>query len=430
VKRPSPRWDAIAPIVTLLVIFLLQHPIAAQISASPSAMNFGSVAVGSKATLSGALINSSTGDVTVRGVSVNGTSFAFGGLAFPVTIAPGQSVTFSETFAPSTMGTVSGSFDFTLKPAMNQKGSRGVFKASVALSGTGTAAATGQLSANPSSLAFGTVVLGASSSQYQTVTNSGSASVSISQAAVSSAAFSVSGLSLPQTLASGQSLTFSVAFTPQTSGTTSGNLTLTSNATNSSLGIALSGSASSAGQLSVNPGNIDFGSVMVGQSATRTGTMTASGSSVTISSASPSTAEFALSGLALPLTLNASQSVSYNVTFTPQASGSTSANLVFASNAATSAVTEALSGTGAAAPTHSVDLSWDASSAVAGYNVYRGSQSSGPFAKVNSTLDATTTYTDTSVQAGSTYYYVATSVDGAGAESAFSAVVSASIPTP
>ena len=63
----------------------------------------------------------------------------------------------------------------------------------------------------------------------------------------------------------------------------------------------------------------------------------------------------------LPLSLNAGQSVSYNVTFTPQMSGATSANLAFASNAATSVVTEALSGTGAAAPTHSVDLSWDAS---------------------------------------------------------------------
>jgi fibronectin type 3 domain-containing protein len=111
-------------------------------------------------------------------------------------------------------------------------------------------------------------------------------------------------------------------------------------------------------------------------------------------------------------------------------SGTTSANLAFASNAATSVVTEALSGTGAAAPTHSVDLSWDASSTVAGYNVYRGNQASGPFAKVNSTLDATTTYTDTSVQAGSTYYYVATAVDGSGAESAYSAAVSVVIPMP
>jgi uncharacterized protein YfiM (DUF2279 family) len=274
------------------------------------------------------------------------------------------------------------------------------------------------------------VAVGGSSSQYQTVTNSGSASVSISQAAVSSAAFSVSGLSVPQTLTPGQSLTFSVAFTPQTSGTTSGNLTLTSNATNPSLAIALSGSSSSPGQLSVNPGSVDFGSVVVGQSATKTGTLTASGSSVTISSASPSTAEFALSGLALPLSLNAGQSVSYNVTFTPQMSGTTAANLSFASNAATSVVTEALSGTGAAAPTHSVDLSWDSSSAVAGYNLYRGSQASGPFNKINSTLDATTTYTDTSVQAGSTYYYVATAVDTSGVESAYSAAVSVVIPTP
>ena len=429
-KRPSPRWNAIAPIVTFLVIFLLQLPIAAQIAGSPSAMNFGSVAVGSKATLSGALINSSTASVTVKGVSVNGASYAFGGLAFPLTIAPGQSVTFSGTFAPSAVGTVGGSFDFTLKSAMNQKGSRGTFKTSVGLSGTGTTAAAGQLSANPSSLAFGMVAVGGSSSQYQTVTNSGSASVSISQAAVSSAAFSVSGLSVPQTLTPGQSLTFSVAFTPQTSGTTSGNLTLTSNATNPSLAIALSGSSSSPGQLSVNPGSVDFGSVVVGQSATKTGTLTASGSSVTISSASPSTAEFALSGLALPLSLNAGQSVSYNVTFTPQMSGTTAANLSFASNAATSVVTEALSGTGAAAPTHSVDLSWDSSSAVAGYNLYRGSQASGPFNKINSTLDATTTYTDTSVQAGSTYYYVATAVDTSGVESAYSAAVSVVIPTP
>jgi len=393
-------------------------------------MNFGSVAVGSQATLSGALINSSTGSVTVKGVSVNGTSYAFDGLSFPMTIAPGQSVTFSGIFAPSAVGTVSGSFDFTLKPVMNQKGSRGTVKTSVGLSGTGTTTATGKLSANPSSLAFGTVALGGSSSQYQTVTNSGSASVSISQAVVSSAVFSVNGLSVPQTLTPGQSLTFSVAFTPQASGAASGNLTLTSNAINPSLAIALSGSTSSPGQLSVNPGTVDFGSVVVGQSATKTGTLTASGSSVTISSASPSNAEFALSGLALPLSLNAGQSVSYNVTFTPQMSGTTSANLAFASNAATSVVAEALSGTGAVAPTHSVDLSWDASSAVAGYNLYRGSQASGPFSRINSALDATTTYTDTSVQAGSTYYYVATAVDSGGVESEYSAAVSVVIPTP
>jgi fibronectin type 3 domain-containing protein len=44
--------------------------------------------------------------------------------------------------------------------------------------------------------------------------------------------------------------------------------------------------------------------------------------------------------------------------------------------------------------------------------------------------NATTVYTDTGVQGGSTYYYVVTSVDGSGQESVFSNQVQASIPTP
>jgi TolB protein len=181
----------------------------------------------------------------------------------------------------------------------------------------------------------------------------------------------------------------------------------------------------------VNPGSIDFGSVIVGQSTTKTGSVTASGSSVVISSVSPSTAEFSVSGIALPKTLSAGQSASYSVTFTPQASGATSASLQFASNAATPVVAEALTGSGAAAPSHSVDLSWNASSStVAGYNVYRGTVASGPFTKLNSTLDAGTTFTDNNVQSGTTYYYVATSVDDTGAESGYSTAVPASVPTP
>jgi fibronectin type 3 domain-containing protein len=175
---------------------------------------------------------------------------------------------------------------------------------------------------------------------------------------------------------------------------------------------------------------MDFGSVIVGQSATKTGTVTASGSSVTINAASPSTAEFAVGGMALPMTLNAGQSASYSVTFTPQLSGATSASLQFGSNATTVAA-ETLSGSGAAAPSHSVDLSWSAStSVVAGYNVYRGTMAAGPFTRLNSALDASTNFTDSNVQSGATYYYVATAVDTTGAESGYSTAVSAAVPTP
>jgi fibronectin type 3 domain-containing protein len=78
-----------------------------------------------------------------------------------------------------------------------------------------------------------------------------------------------------------------------------------------------------------------------------------------------------------------------------------------------------------------VDLSWQAStSAVAGYNVYRGAVSGGPYIKVNSSLISGTAYMDTTVLAGQTYYYVATAVDSNNDESAYSTPTSAVVPSP
>jgi fibronectin type 3 domain-containing protein len=67
---------------------------------------------------------------------------------------------------------------------------------------------------------------------------------------------------------------------------------------------------------------------------------------------------------------------------------------------------------------------------VAGYNVYRGTQAGGPYSVITSGPDASTSYTDNAVQAGQTYYYVVTAVDGSGNESVNSNQVQAVIPTP
>jgi fibronectin type 3 domain-containing protein len=67
---------------------------------------------------------------------------------------------------------------------------------------------------------------------------------------------------------------------------------------------------------------------------------------------------------------------------------------------------------------------------VVGYNVYRGSVTGGPYTEIDSVLNASTNYVDNSVQAGQTYYYVATAVDGSGVESGYSNQVKAAIPTP
>jgi fibronectin type 3 domain-containing protein len=98
------------------------------------------------------------------------------------------------------------------------------------------------------------------------------------------------------------------------------------------------------------------------------------------------------------------------------------------SNATGSPVAIPVSGSGAAPVQHSVALSWNASSAAAGYNVYRSSVSGGGYAKVNSTLDGALNYRDSTVQSSQTYYYVTTAVDNVGTESAFSSEVSVNIP--
>jgi carboxypeptidase family protein len=78
---------------------------------------------------------------------------------------------------------------------------------------------------------------------------------------------------------------------------------------------------------------------------------------------------------------------------------------------------------------HSVALSWNASSSiVSGYNVYRSTVSGTGYTKLNSSLDLALAYTDSTVQNGTTYYYVTTAQDSSGNESLYSNEIQAIIP--
>lgn len=69
-----------------------------------------------------------------------------------------------------------------------------------------------------------------------------------------------------------------------------------------------------------------------------------------------------------------------------------------------------------------VTLSWNPSlsSDVSGYYIYRSATSGGPYSKVSPSLIRSTSFVDLDVVGGQTYYYVATTIDGNGAESTFS----------
>jgi fibronectin type 3 domain-containing protein len=79
---------------------------------------------------------------------------------------------------------------------------------------------------------------------------------------------------------------------------------------------------------------------------------------------------------------------------------------------------------------HSVAISWQpsASSGVISYNVYRSTVSGGPYARVGNVTSSS--FTDNNVKAGTTYFYVVTSLNGSQVESAVSAEIRTVVPTP
>ena len=286
---------------------------------------------------------------------------------------------------------------------------------------------------SPTPINFGNDVVGVKSSLPLIIKNAGTATLTITQVTeTGSAAFTVTGLSLPLSVNAGQQTTITVAFLPTAVGTVSGNLSIVSNAPSSPNSVALNGTGIAATlTLSISPTSLNFGNVTTGTSSpTQNVTITNTGNSnVAISQISLTGAGYSMTGGSAPVTLSPSQSITLVVQFSPTTVGAPSASITVVSNATGSPATISLSGTGVAPLQHSAALTWSAStSAVAGYNVYRSTVSGGSYTRINSSLVASASYTDSTVQSGTTYFYVTTAVDSSGMESVYSNEVPATIP--
>jgi hypothetical protein len=436
-------WLSKVVVLLLLNILCWTNVAHSQLTVNPANLNFGSVQTGASTSQALILSNSGKSSLTLSQAIVAGQGFSLlRSPSLPLTLTSGQSVTVNLAFAPVSGGSASGSFSLvssaiSTHDRSGKHNSVSTATTTVVLGGSGSVpppvVTPGVLVAYPSSLGFSALQAGSSQTLSATLTNSGGTAVTISQATIlqttSGNSFTLNGLGLPTTLAAGQRVTFSVTFAPLSAGSASGSVSIYSDASNPTLLISLAGTGMAQGQLAVTPISANFGSVTVGTSKTQSATLVASGSSVTVSSASVTDTEFSLSGIAFPVTIPAGQSLPLTLTFVPRASGTAAATLAFSSNASNSAA-QNLTGTGVVPPQHSVDLSWDPVSTVVGYNVYRGSQAGGPYSKINSVLNASTTFIDSSVQSGQNYYYVTTSVDSTGAQSLNSNEIHEVIPTP
>jgi Abnormal spindle-like microcephaly-assoc'd, ASPM-SPD-2-Hydin len=418
VRRSRARFlsAAAVPVIALAILVALPPRVRAaapELSFSPTLLRFGEMVVGQTQTLLVVATNNGQSKVTISSVSANEREFKVSHPTLPLVLAAGESLAINLTFAPTVTGWRGG--EITLVSDATDP------ILTVPFEGTGVAREG--VTVSPRDLAFGNVAVGASSKLPVILTNTSPGNVTIARVRTQGRAFSVSGATFPLTLAAGQELKLEITFKPQTVGPAGGNSFIAG----SGLGIAFTGVGVSEPQLAVTPATLNFGDVAVGTTEKRTVELSASGGSVTISSVSSSSAQFAVLDTPFPLTVPAGKGVSLTVAFTPKNSGQPSATLSFTSDAAVSPTHSALIGTGTAA---FVSLSWIASTSaeVAGYNIYRKTSLTGSYARLNSKLDPDTSYTDATVLHGTTYYYATTAVNSKGKESDYSNRVEVVVP--
>jgi len=113
----------------------------------------------------------------------------------------------------------------------------------VSSAATLTVQAAGQLTASATNLNYGNIPVGSSSLLSVTLTNKGASSVSISNVTLSGAGLNIGGVSSGLMIAAGNSAVLNVTFAPSASGTLNGSVIVTSNATNPTVTISLTGTA-------------------------------------------------------------------------------------------------------------------------------------------------------------------------------------------
>jgi len=254
--------------------------------------------------------------------------------------------------------------------------------------------------------------------------NTGALTVTILSVTVGGKGFALHGITTPLVLAGGKTAGATLTFAPTSAGYVAGSVSIASNATNKTLTMTFSGTGvADTRTLETTPTSLSFGSENLGHSNTlpvrlrNTGNSSVTLSVVTISGTGITTS--GVSGTAIA----PGQTTTLDVTFTPKTAGTISGSVKVASNATNSPGAITVGGNGIAATTHSVELSWAASTSAG----IVGSETGG-YSKLDTSLVTGLKYTDATVAAGTTYQYVVTVVDSMGLESACSAAISATVP--
>jgi uncharacterized membrane protein len=311
--------------------------------------SFGSVLLGSSASLTFTIKNSGNIDLTGLTITKDGThadDFTITTAATAPVSGPSGSTTFTVQFTPSALGTRTAAIHIASNDADENP-------FDIALSGTGIAPEivieypTGiSLTDGVSTLTLPSTDIGSVGNITVTLRNTGTATltgISISKDGEHSAEF---GTSTPATsLSAGSSTTFSISFSPTALGTRTAAIHITSSdADENPFDIILTGTGTSPEVEIEHPAgvglvdgvsSIDYGPVLVGSTSVKTFTVRNTGTSsltgLVLSKTGTNSSLFTLSSLSTT-TLAIGASTTFTVTYAPNAVAAHSATIRLSSN--------------------------------------------------------------------------------------------------
>ncbi|GAA2769529.1 Ig-like domain-containing protein [Streptomyces showdoensis] len=310
------------------------RPANTALTAAP--LDFGKVAVGSTGAATATV--TATRDVTIGAVTTPaGGAFTASPAGLPRTLHNGDTYSVPVSFAPTAPGPDSSVLTFATDLGDSALG----------LTGYGTRPG---LVAAPTALDFGTVPTSTEKSLGVTFTNTGTQPETVSATTPAAAPYTTTGLPAAGTVVQPQqSVSVQVSYAPTTNGTDTGTLSVTGQ--NGTAAVDLTGTAvTGEARLTVTPTSTDFGSVKVGQSVTKTFDISNTGNiPLTITKAKPPAAPFLVTNpISEGQVLGPEDVVHQAVTFSPTSLGTVQAAYELTSDDGHGALSETLTGTGAA----------------------------------------------------------------------------------
>ncbi|HQR29451.1 MAG TPA: choice-of-anchor D domain-containing protein, partial [Anaeromyxobacteraceae bacterium] len=299
-------------------------PAAPAIALSPGTLSFGTVTVGTSAMLPTQVQNDGNAPLGVSSITrCTGTSTEFTwSPPAPFTVAAGGASTLTVTYTPTAASGDTGCLTIAsndpARPTVN-----------LTVSGNGAVAPAPAIAFSPAALDFGTVTIGNTAQRTAQIQNGGTATLTVTAVAACSGAGTefTWAATLPLSIAPGQSSPLTVTYTPVNTDAHQACLAVSSNDPAkpvANLGLTAQGAAAPVPSIVLLPPNLDFMTVVVGNSSTLVSQVQdTGGANLDVQSIAPcsgTSAEFTWSPAA-PFTVSAGQSRALSVTYTPVGAG-------------------------------------------------------------------------------------------------------------